>query len=617
MGNKSTFVMLFLVFGMFFQWSSDAQAGCPDRADACYKGSHYRETGKCIYSISYCDSPSECKRNQGAWSGNACQAKSRQPVTPIAAITPKGIKTSEIVINTPPLNIPNQSQTECPDGSCPANTATDLPKCGPNTNEPFRHILPNDMNTLHNDCTCKYKNSSGVYGKYVAGNSAAESAAACPASDQVATEKAETAEKAAATGLDCIQDIRERINKCKEDSGNAVNACDMKSDKNAETRQQLSNLSQMSQQLIHAGTAEQCKNMGLVTGAAGYGLSSMEKNCNNEMGSCRNSCADLSKYSKPENIIEACETVTPSDQMKLVEEANELARVMTAANNECTTQTESLLQQVGGALKSATVGYASAAQCENQVSNQPVLTNLNLNTCISNPGAAGCPVNCATNPSNAQCACLVNPSAAGCNTGGLSQIAGNPNGIGQNLPALGGLGGLNTKLNSNSNLGGGLDLNIDDTEAAAANAGGGDGTETPAGSMFGKAGLANAGGSGGTGSGEGGKAKNGKGEAAEEEPSLFGGMFQNLKNAAGSLFGTGAGGSSSAKKNQPAGNGFNAAGLKPVAINKNLRGLASNGNTCWVDVKGSRVCFGTKNEDIWTKMNKQYSLQYNTFIIDK
>jgi hypothetical protein len=476
---------------------------------------------------------------------------------------------------------------------------------------------PNGDAKPHLHCECNFSDIDGQPKKVFQGDTQdkLKSANQCPSSAPVATEEVEVMEKAAATGLACIQNIRDEINKCKEDSGSAVKACDMKSDKNAETRQQLSGLAQMSQQLTHAGTAEQCKNMGLVTGAAGYGLSSMEKNCNNEMGTCRNSCAGLSKYSKEENIIEACGTVAPADQLKLESEANELARVMTAANNECVTQTEALLQQVGGALKSATVGYASAAQCENQVSSQPVLTNMNLTSCISNPNAAGCPVNCATNPTNAQCTCLTNPTAAGCQGGAGSQLAGgNPNGT--NLPALA-AGGLGSKLGS-SGTGGSSDLgDLSGLDGEVAPPAGAPVAEAAAGGMFNQAGVANAGGGAGT-EGAAGKAKNGKGGEAAEEPGLFGGMFQNLKNAAGSLFGSGGSGNSSqAKKNQPTGNGFNAAGLKPVAVNKNLRGLASNGNNCFVDVKGTRVCFGSKNEDIWTKMQKQYSLQYNTFIIDK
>lgn len=479
---------------------------------------------------------------------------------------------------------------------------------------------PSGDQTPHLHCECNFSDVDGQPKKVFSGDTLEKlksGANQCPTSAPVATEKAEVADKAAATGLPCIQKIRDDINTCKDDSGKAVKACDMKSDTNAETRQQLSSLAQMSQQLLHAGTAEQCKNMGLVTGAAGYGLSTMEKNCNNEMGSCRNSCSGLSKYSKAENIVKECGTVAPQDEQKLEDEAEELARVMTAANNECITQTEALLQQVGGALKSATTSYASAAQCENQVSSQPVLKNMNLSSCISNPSAAGCPVNCATNPTNAQCTCLVNPQAAGCQGGNGSQMAGNPNAANQNLPSMGGLGSKLGSISgggSSSDLG---DLSGLDGEGVPA-AGGAAGAEKDAGNMFGQAGAANAGGGGGT-EGAAGKGKAGKGgEGAGEEHGMFGGMFQNLKNAAGSLFGLGGSGSSSAvKKSNTANNGFNAAGFKPIPKNKNIRGLASNGNNCWVDAKGAAVCFGTKNEDIWTKMQKQYSLQYNTFILDK
>ena len=197
-------------------------------------------------------------------------------------------------------------------------------------------------------------------------------------------------------------------------------------------------------------------------------------------------------------------------------------------------------------------------------------------------------------------------------------MAGNPNAANQNLPSLGGAGGLDTKPGSgggggNDNLG---DLSLGD--ASEKNPMDQKLAEVPTGEGSGVATAANPGGGGGTAPGEDGKGKNGKAEAAAEEPGVFGGVFQNLKNAAGSLFGSsGSGNSSSSKKSTAVTNGVNAAGLKPVVGNNALRGIASNGKSCFVDAKGTEFCFGKKNMDIFKMMNSQYSNQYNTLIIDK
>lgn len=427
-----------------------------------------------------------------------------------------------------------------------------------------------------------------------------------------------TADKANDIGIECLQEIRDQINKCKGDSTDAVNACNMKSQNNAEKTEKFSQFSQVVQQLTNAGTAEQCKNMGLVSAAASYGLSEIQTKCNDEMGKCQQSCnKEILKYKDSDVIVKACES-NPRYNSKLVNpvdldsEAKELAAVVEAAEKECITNTQFLLKDIGNALKSATNGYSTATQCENRFATNPILNPVDMNVCVANPNAAGCPVNCAANPRLAPCACLANPNGTGCK-GAVSQVAGisNPN---TNLPALGGLT-TSTKLGSSgSGPSGGFDLNMDDASEKSALDQKPNKDESPS-AGFAAAAAANAGGGGGTGSGGdgGGKGKNKTG-GAEEDHSLFGGVFKTLKSAAGNLFG---GGGSNAKKTNSNESRVNAAGLKPVVGNKALRGVASNGKSCFVDAKGAEFCFGKKNMDIFKMMNNQYNNQSNTLILDK
>lgn len=608
MGNKFLFVIL-LFFAFQFQAINVVATGgpyTPPPAVGSTVGQPLENAAK-----------AECTSKGGTWDGASVSCSLNGTKCPyVSSNYSKCLYDSQWVIDA--CEMDGTGTWDKVNNKCVLHKSASGLSCGDNAKG---SLCTENPEPKHYHCSCDYADTEGGTPKAFEVSSPADlklAANKCPSTAPVAGEKVEIKDKAAPTGLACLQQIRENINKCKGDSENAVNACNMKSEKNAETRQSLTSLANMSRQLIHVGTAEQCKNMGLVTGAAGYGLNNIQKGCKEEMSVCVNSCADLSKYSTAEKIKADCATAAQEDVNVLEQEANELAAVMRSAKQECETDSDALLKQVGNALTSAVSSYATAAQCENQVSSLPTLTNLSLNSCISNPNAAGCPVNCATNPSSAQCTCLTNPSAAGCKNGAGSQLAGNPNAANQTLPSLS-AGGLGSKLGSTGStgssglgdlsMGDASELNPLDQKPA---------TDSASPSMFGQAGSANAGGGGGTGGGEG-NGKNGKGgEASGEEPGLFGGVFQNLKNAAGSLFGSGSSsGSSASKKSSTVTSGVNAAGLKPVVGNKALRGIASNGKSCFVDAKGTEFCFGKKNMDIFKMMNAQYSNQYNTLITDK
>ena len=620
MGNKSTFVMLFLFVTFSVQNIFSATESMTDicgKTITCTYGEYNKvfckratkKSGQCKLVIGHDDS--QCP-NLSAVPQQTCAAK--KPLTRnTEAVAKVSLKTETSKIGETISSAPSIKAI------APATTTSDELSCGLNTVDGAK-VCSDFTKSAHMHCVCKLPNVEGEAAKtfVVSKDPGLNEVNNCPSAAPVATEKAEVKEKAAATGLDCLQNIRNQINACKDDASNSINACDMKSENNSGTKQKLSALAQAAQQFIHVGTAVQCKNMGLVTSAAGYGLSEIQGNCRAEMKSCQNSCKDLSKYTDPEEIKNSCTTATPESAAKLKEEAEELAAVMSAANKECITKSEMLLQQVGSAITNATSAYQSAAVCENQLSASPVLQNINLSNCLANPNAAGCPVNCATNSTNPQCTCLVNPQAAGCQGGKGSEMAGNPNGLNQNLPSLSGAGGLSSKAGSvggggGDNLG---DLNMGD--ASEKNPLDQKPTDVPATAALGAAPPAVLGGISGNGPGDDGKGKNGKAEPASEDHSLFGGVFQNLKNAAGSLFGSsGSGNSSSSKKSTAVTNGVNAAGLKPVAGNNALRGIASNGKSCFVDAKGTEFCFGKKNMDIFKMMNSQYGNQYNTLIIDK
>lgn len=475
-------------------------------------------------------------------------------------------------------------------------------------------------------CVCNFADRMGVIGEYPRDRQTSANAETCPATEPA--QQASTKETLDEDVLPCLREAKTKINSCKEKSTETVKTCDDKSEKNAKIRQPVGSILTQATQAMHTsavnkGALEQCKTAGYLSAAAGYGIAEIEKNCKQELNQCVESCADVKEYTA-ESLAQLCEGDAEAAKQHdlLVAQSQKLASVAEGVDEECFQDKEGSGPAL---LKTATQGVATyinannaAVQCEQVISAQPQLVPF-TNTCATNPSAAGCPVNCATNPSSAQCTCMTNPTAAGCQAGAGSQMAGgNPNGAGQSLPSLA-AGGLGSKLGS-SGLGGSSDLGdlsgLDGSEAAAA--GGGSGAEVPAGGMFGQAGAANTGGGGST-AGADGKGKNGKGgEAAAEESGLFGGMFQNLKNAAGSLFGVGGSGSSStAKKSSSVIGKTNSAGLKPVVGNKALRGIASNGKSCFVDAKGTEFCFGKKNMDIFKMMNAQYNNQYNTLIIDK
>lgn len=625
MGNKSTFIILLFVFGFF---TSDVFASsCPDRTNGCYSVSHFKKTGKCAYSPTYCDQAGECRNNNGEWVGGRCQAKNGKPATVLMLepIKPRGLEVSLPKVEVKPITINPVA--------VPTTTATSAKTCSEYSNDQEHYIDKNDQSKgKEHHCVCNYaSNWGGSPSEYVRDTTdAATAAKACP--DKAPTEQAATSETMGDEVYACIQDVKEEINSCKTQASETMKTCDIKSEKNEKIRSPVGSVVSQATSMMHAGAVnkgavEQCKTAGYLSAAAGYGLGQIQTNCESELKSCQTTCAEVKDYTE-DQIVAKCKAKggdgsTVAQEPVLRQQAQKLVAVAEGVDKECFQEGSDMSPTAKSLLNSAMLGVSqyvsannAAVQCEQTISAQPQLVPL-TNTCATNPSAAGCPVNCATNPSSAQCTCLTNPTAAGCQAGAGSQMAGNPNGAGQSLPSLA-AGGLGSKLGSSgvgssSGLGdlSGLDGEVAPPSGAPVPAG-------EAGGMFNQAGAANAGGGAGT-EGAAGKAKNGKGgEGAAEEHGLFGGMFQNLKNAAGSLFGVGGSGSSStSKKSSSVTGGANSAGLKPVVGNKALRGIASNGKSCFVDAKGTEFCFGKKNMDIFKMMNAQYNNQYNTLIIDK
>ncbi|MBC7458026.1 MAG: hypothetical protein H7235_07085 [Bdellovibrionaceae bacterium] len=627
MGNKSTFVMLFL-FATFLIQNVIAETTVVQ--DICGKSI------TCTYAIKFNEflcthataKSGQCYPVKGKDKSQCpdlvnvpqqtCETPSKLPKINTAAvelIQPEKQARAEIAFRTSPDALINNPTTKvCLDKSKPAEHYKDKNDKSKGTE-------------IH--CVCDYADTYGVINEYPRDTQTDANMKTCP--QDPSNEQVVSKDTMNDDVYPCIQKVKDEINKCKVQSSETIKTCSIKSDKNETIRAPIGAIVSQTTSMMHSGVVnkgalEQCKNAGYLSAAAGYGLGQIQNNCEAELNLCKSSCEVVKNYNE-DSIIENCKKtgggyVAGVDGTVLSVQAQKLAATAEGVNNECFQEGSDLSPTAKSLLKSAALGVSqyvsannAAVQCEQMISAQPQLVPF-TNTCAVNPGAAGCPVNCATNPSSAQCTCLTNPQAAGCKGGVGSQLAGNPNAAAQNLPSLS-AGGLGSKLGSSGSGGsGGLgDLNMGDAsevnpldQKPVADA--------AAGSMFGQAAVPNA---GGAGSGEGAKGKNAKGEAgAGEEHGLFGGMFQNLKNAAGNLFGNGGGGGSAAsKKSSSVTGGVNSAGLKPIVGNKALRGIASNGKSCFVDSKGTEFCFGKKNMDIFKMMNAQYSNQYNTLIIDK
>ena len=482
------------------------------------------------------------------------------------------------------------------------------------------HPVPESVSSTKKEfhCVCKNANEMGKILEYRRDYEANN----CPKTPPKA--QASTKDTFNEPVLPCLEKVKNKINSCKDISTETIKTCDSKSEKNAKITQPVGSVLSVATQAMHTsavnkGALEQCKTAGYLSAASGYAMGAIETNCKNELAQCQSACAEVKNYDA-DTIAKLCNAEGGpgnNGQETLIDQAEKLAEVAEGVDEECFQDKEGTAVRL---LESATQGVAAyisankaAVQCEQTISSQPQLVPL-TNTCASNPNAAGCPVNCATNPTNAQCACLADPNAAGCKGGAGSQMAEKTNVPSQNLPSLGG-GDFNTKPSAVSSGGSDrLDLSLNDgsekntlDQKPVA--------DTASQAIVAPAAAANSGGGGGTAAADG-KGKNGKaGAGTEEDRGLFGGVFQNLKNAAGSLFGGGI--SPNGKKSSVATTPANPNSLKPVVGKNGLRGIASNGKSCFVDAKGAEFCFGKKNMDIFKMMNIQYNNQYNTLIIDK
>jgi hypothetical protein len=426
--------------------------------------------------------------------------------------------------------------------------------------------------------------------------------------------------------LPCLQDIKTEINACKAKATETVEFCDKNSEENGTIRRPVGNVIDQATGLLHAraaskGIVEDCRNIGLMSAAAGYGVGKIQGNCKDKINSCKQTCTkEILEYSDVEKISAACiasgkQGFEANNKAKLESQAAALAAIVEASKDECAgsgTTAERLLGEAQEATNQFMKANASAVACEQALASGPPSAVLTMN-CITDPGSAGCPVNCATNSTSPQCKCLNNPSDPTCKGGpGISNMAGTANPSSQYVPIGGlsaGAGASKFGGGSGGDLGG---LDIEASEKSALEKPRDDGSKDAG--PFGAAVQANtSGGSGGGGSGSGAAEKNAAGAAAEEK-SFLGGTFAALKNAANNIFG----GSGSGSKNKSATAKEDALAknnLKPN--NSAIRGLASNGKSCFVDAKGSEYCFGRRNMDIFKMMNSQYSNQYNTLIMDK
>ena len=369
--------------------------------------------------------------------------------------------------------------------------------------------------------------------------------------------------------------------------------------------------------VVKRGAAEECRTASLLSAAAGYGAGKIQVNCSKEIESCKSSCTDVVKYDQDAIVAKCKESKKDgslaTQEKELVQQADKLAAVVEGIKEECIVNNsvaDKILKESQQALDQFVIKNNAAVQCEQAiVSNTPSIPL--TNQCAIYPNSAGCPVNCAIDTGNPQCKCLQHPSDPSCKPGGgngISSVAGlAPN---TQVPAIGVSAGGPTFKSGSSGFGN--DLNLDLGEASEKSA-----TELaktePSKDSGGFQAAPTANSSAGGGGSDGPSAAAKKSGEVTEEKSLIGGTFAALKNAAAGLFGGGNNFSKKAvveKENAAAKNN-----IKPV--NSALRGVASNGKSCFVDAKGAEFCFGRRNMDIFKMMNSQYSNQYNSLIIDK
>ena len=482
--------------------------------------------------------------------------------------------------------------------------------------------ISTNLKAIH--CVCNFKGSNGESKEYfLTGTNktpASDVDSACP---HQSPKPAETT--AAGSGDEvfaCIEDIKKEINDCKETATKTIEICDKNSDKNANIRQPISSAIDKGTQLLHMnaikkGAAEECRNVSLLSAAAGYGTGKIQGNCATGIASCKSSCSDVIKYDQDAIVAKCKESKkdgsheTQKEQLEL--QADKLIAVVESVKEECAgsnSTADQILDQTKAALDQFVRSNNAAVQCEQAIVSNTPSTPL-TNQCAIYPNSAGCPVNCAIDTGNPQCKCLQHPSDPSCKPGGgngISSVASlAPN---TQVPAIGVSAGGSTFKSGSSGFGN--DLNLDLGEASEKSA-----TELaktePSKDSGGFQAAPTANSSAGGGGSDGPSAAAKKSGEVTEEKSLIGGTFAALKNAAAGLFGGGNNFSKKAvveKENAAAKNN-----IKPV--NSALRGVASNGKSCFVDTKGAEFCFGRRNMDIFKMMNSQYSNQYNSLIIDK
>ncbi len=459
-----------------------------------------------------------------------------------------------------------------------------------------------------------------------------------------------------------MDEMQERIDKCKEDSGAAVEKCEKEAFNQDKTNKELGAVMQLVGQVqqkkaVETGAAEVCGKVAYGTAAAFWALDLFKKTCEDEIKTCKESCQALKEGESFKALSQKCEQAynvafdaPPTSngrisrsaglaaasvrlnanrfgagqfEVQTHEESRSMIRGLAttmeknAKDNIIKCETDAVAKEadVGKYLAELLGASIGAANCKNAASNDavrcaqlaPVLSPI---YCQNKPTETCCrvftgipkPLDCnGGDYANKQCVCARSPDSTGCKVVSTTPALNlnNPGGV-SGLAAPGGLKAGNQYKPSGVITQGGIDLNDSSDPGKPQQQAGGGGAVNP----FGVA-------SGGGGAGGGGlpsSPNDGAPGAAPAEGSadkgLVGGAFNQLKTLADRMFGTGSGNSN--------GKGYGntgkddkkvPGGVDPNKWKPGLRGLAGGGSP-----------FGPRNKDIWKIMNAQYGIQNHTFI---
>lgn len=615
-------------------------------------------TGTCRYGVNFCISDGACSRNGGSWVNGKCVDKSQEQGHDYASWckNAKGEKWNgadcQCKDGTKLTKEQLGNEEVCVDKKADENSPELAPLC-----DKAKGGVDGDL------CSCPAVELIQITLAELKQGAKCPEVPAPVAAAPSETPAGPSIEARLKNVLDSCghTELQNRIDQCEEKAQVAVEKCDadaIKSDKNAAQLGAVTKLLGTVQQgkAVQRADPDACGKAAYVGSAATLAIDMMKKTCDEEVKTCKDSCAALKNDQTFNQIKQECErrfnaefqkelgvaaSVTgrvtiqqaaanmKAERMlragKMPDNISDLEDLKTAMRNDlasmekkardnlvkCETDAVSGETDIAKYLAEILGASVSAAQCKNLASNNAarcaaMASQLTPAWCQANASEVCCApfiggiVDCNGKDYSAQqCVCARTPDAAICNTVASTPTAptlANPGGV-SNLTAPGGIKAGN-QYKPSGTLGGGFEVgnDMDPSKPTAAPTAGG--STNPFGTTGG-------GGGGGGGVPNSPNDPNAAAPVASEEKGsgLVGGAFNQLKTLADRILGGGNGSGSKSYGNGSGKDSKKNGAVDPNKFRPGLRGLA-----------GGASPFGPRNKDIWKIMNAQYGIQNHTFI---